>query len=76
MGHPPVPPAPLIQRAVAPTLAVHSMLGYAGGFVGPLARSRFHNKRNVGRPAPIGWTLDAADGMSPVAFDSTKTNDE
>jgi MFS family permease len=32
------------------TLAVHSMLGYAGGFVGPLA---------------IGWTLDLADGMSP-----------
>jgi predicted MFS family arabinose efflux permease len=31
------------------TLAVHSMLGYAGGFVGPLA---------------IGWTLDAAGGMS------------
>src|SRR6266851_4346012 len=35
------------------TLAVHSMLGYAGGFVGPLA---------------IGWTLDAAGGMSPVAW--------
>jgi len=31
------------------TLAVHSTLGYAGGFVGPLA---------------IGWTLDAAGGMS------------
>ena len=30
-------------------LAVHSMLGYAGGFVGPLA---------------IGFTLDAAGGMS------------
>ena len=35
------------------TLAVHSMLGYAGGFVGPLA---------------IGWTLDAAGGMSPIAW--------
>ncbi|HZY53718.1 MAG TPA: MFS transporter [Reyranella sp.] len=34
-------------------LAVHSMLGYAGGFVGPLA---------------IGWTLDAAGGMSPIAW--------
>jgi predicted MFS family arabinose efflux permease len=35
------------------TLAVHSMLGYAGGFIGPLA---------------IGWTLDAAGGMSPTAW--------
>ena len=35
------------------TLAVHSMLGYAGGFVGPLA---------------IGWTLDLAGGMSPLAW--------
>jgi MFS family permease len=35
------------------TLAVHSMLGYAGGFVGPLA---------------VGWTLDLAGGMSPVAW--------
>ncbi|CAN5919856.1 MFS transporter [soil metagenome] len=35
------------------TLAVHSMLGYAGGFVGPLA---------------IGWTLDAAGGMSALAW--------
>ena len=35
------------------TLAVHSMLGYGGGFVGPLA---------------IGWTLDAAGGMSPLAW--------
>jgi MFS family permease len=34
-------------------LAVHSMLGYAGGFVGPLA---------------IGWTLDLAGGMSPTAW--------
>jgi len=34
-------------------LAVHSMLGYAGGFVGPLA---------------IGWTLDLAGGMSPIAW--------
>jgi dipeptide/tripeptide permease len=32
---------------------VHSMLGYAGGFVGPLA---------------IGWTLDLAGGMSPIAW--------
>lgn len=31
------------------TLAIHSMLGYAGGFVGPLA---------------VGWTLDAMGGMS------------
>ena len=35
------------------TLAVHSMLGYVGGFVGPLA---------------VGWTLDCAGGMSPVAW--------
>ena len=34
-------------------LAVHSMLGYAGGFVGPLL---------------IGWTLDLAGGMSPIAW--------
>jgi predicted MFS family arabinose efflux permease len=35
------------------TLAVHSMLGYGGGFVGPLA---------------VGWTLDLAGGMSPLAW--------
>jgi predicted MFS family arabinose efflux permease len=35
------------------TLAIHSMLGYAGGFVGPLA---------------IGWTLDLSGGMSPGAW--------
>ena len=35
------------------TLAVHSMLGYGGGFVGPLV---------------IGWTLDAAGGDSAVAW--------
>jgi predicted MFS family arabinose efflux permease len=35
------------------TLAVHSMLGYAGGFVGPLV---------------IGFTLDVAGGMSRVAW--------
>ena len=35
------------------TLAIHSMLGYAGGFVGPLA---------------IGWVLDAAGGMSDRAW--------
>lgn len=35
------------------TLAVHSMLGYGGGFIGPLA---------------IGWTLDLAGGMSPLAW--------
>ena len=35
------------------TLAVHSTLGYAGGFVGPLA---------------IGWVLDLSGGMSPVAW--------
>jgi MFS family permease len=33
------------------TLAVHSMLGYAGGFVGPLM---------------VGLALDLAGGMSPV----------
>ena len=35
------------------TLAVHSTLGYAGGFVGPLA---------------IGWTLDLSGGMSPFGW--------
>ena len=35
------------------TLAVHSMLGYAGGFVGPLM---------------IGWILDLAGGMSPMGW--------
>jgi len=35
------------------TLAIHSMLGYAGGFVGPLA---------------LGWTLDAMGGMSQLAW--------
>ena len=35
------------------TLAVHSMLGYVGGFVGPLA---------------VGWTLDLSGGMSPAAW--------
>ena len=35
------------------TLAVHSMLGYGGGFIGPLA---------------FGWTLDAMGGMSPAAW--------
>jgi MFS family permease len=35
------------------TLAVHSMLGYAGGFVGPLM---------------IGWTLDLSGGMSPLGW--------
>jgi MFS family permease len=35
------------------TLAVHSMLGYGGGFVGPLV---------------VGWTLDLAGGMSPLAW--------
>ena len=34
-------------------LAVHSMLGYAGGFIGPLA---------------IGWTLDLSGGMSPLGW--------
>jgi predicted MFS family arabinose efflux permease len=37
------------------TLAVHSMLGYAGGFVGPLL---------------VGRTLDLAGGMSPVGWGS------
>jgi len=32
------------------TLALHSMLGYAGGFIGPLI---------------VGWVLDGAGGMSP-----------
>jgi MFS family permease len=35
------------------TLAVHSMLGYAGGFVGPLL---------------VGWILDGAGGMSRAAW--------
>lgn len=35
------------------TLAVHSTLGYAGGFVGPLL---------------TGWILDACGGMSPTAW--------
>lgn len=35
------------------TLAVHSTLGYAGGFVGPLI---------------VGWTLDLAGGASPLAW--------
>lgn len=35
------------------TLAMHSMLGYAGGFVGPLA---------------FGWILDLAGGMSRAAW--------
>jgi MFS family permease len=35
------------------TLALHSMAGYAGGFVGPIV---------------IGWILDRSGGMSPVAW--------
>ena len=35
------------------TLALHSMAGYAGGFVGPIM---------------IGWILDRAGGMSPFAW--------
>ena len=35
------------------TLAVHSMLGYAGGFVGPLM---------------VGWVLDLSGGMSQVGW--------
>jgi predicted MFS family arabinose efflux permease len=35
------------------TLAVHSTLGYAGGFVGPLA---------------VGWVLDLSGGMSPAGW--------
>ncbi len=35
------------------TLAVHSMLGYAGGFIGPLA---------------VGWTLDLSGGMSALGW--------
>jgi MFS family permease len=35
------------------TLAVHSSLGYAGGFIGPLI---------------VGWTLDASGGMSPHSW--------
>jgi predicted MFS family arabinose efflux permease len=35
------------------TLAVHSMLGYAGGFLGPLL---------------IGWTLDLSGGMSQTGW--------
>ena len=36
------------------TLALHSMAGYAGGFVGPIM---------------IGWILDGAGGMSPLAWE-------
>jgi predicted MFS family arabinose efflux permease len=35
------------------TLAVHSMLGYAGGFVGPLL---------------VGWMLDLSGGMSQIGW--------
>ena len=35
------------------TLAVHSMLGYAGGFVGPLL---------------VGWVLDLSGGMSQLGL--------
>jgi len=35
------------------TLAVHSTLGYAGGFVGPLA---------------VGWVLDLYGGPSPAGW--------
>jgi predicted MFS family arabinose efflux permease len=35
------------------TLAVHSTLGYAGGFIGPLA---------------VGWVLDLSGGMSPLGW--------
>ncbi len=35
------------------TLAVHSSLGYAGGFVGPIV---------------VGWSLDRAGGMSPLGW--------
>ena len=35
------------------TLAVHSMLGYAGGFVGPLL---------------VGWVLDLSGGMSQLGW--------
>jgi predicted MFS family arabinose efflux permease len=35
------------------TLAVHSMLGYIGGFIGPLA---------------VGWTLDLGGGMSQATW--------
>lgn len=35
------------------TLAVHSMLGYAGGFVGPLL---------------VGWILDLSGGMSQIGW--------
>ena len=37
------------------TLAVHSMLGYAGGFVGPLI---------------VGWALDLSGGTTPAAWAS------
>ena len=35
------------------TLAVHSMLGYIGGFIGPLA---------------VGWILDLGGGMAPTTW--------
>jgi MFS family permease len=41
------------------TLAVHSMLGYIGGFIGPLA---------------VGWILDWRGGMSPAAWTSAFTH--
>ena len=44
--------AAVAQRRGA-TLALHSMFGYAGGFIGPLA---------------IGWILDLAGGMSPFGW--------
>jgi predicted MFS family arabinose efflux permease len=37
------------------TLAVHSMLGYAGGFIGPLM---------------MGWMLDAGGGMTQIGWGS------
>ena len=40
------------------TLAVHSMLGYIGGFIGPLA---------------VGWILGWRGGMSPAAWTSAFT---
>jgi uncharacterized iron-regulated membrane protein len=45
------PPSPSRRGA---TLAVHSMLGYAGGFVGPLV---------------VGWVLDLFGGMSQLGWE-------
>src|SRR5581483_4601849 len=44
---------PVLPNRRGATLAVHSMLGYAGGFVGPLL---------------VGLILDLSGGMSPTGW--------